>query len=79
MNYNYEKWYLSKDFYRSNPKSKQRMEKNLSEFGKTIECPQSFNGTEVNQTKKFRLMFLSGVLKDKAVELNPDEIELEFC
>ena len=78
MNYKCENWYIPKEFYNLNPESKHRIEKKLSEIGKTIECPQSFDASEINQTKLFKHAFLDGVVKDRAIESNPDEIELDF-
>ena len=78
MNYDHENWYIPKDFYNSNPETKERLEKTLSETGKKIECPKAFDGSEIYQTKIFKQKFLTEAVKDRAIDSNPDEIEIEF-
>lgn len=78
MNYYCENWYIPKEFYDSNSESKPCMEKKLLDIGKNIKCPLSFNGSEINQTKLFKHTFLDGVVKERAIQSNPDEIEIDI-
>lgn len=78
MNYNCENWYIPREFHNLNPETKLRMENTLSKIGKNIKCPLSFNGSEINQTKLFRHKFLDGVVNDRAIQSNPDEIEIDI-
>lgn len=78
INYNHENWHIPKEFYNSNPESSKRIAKTLSEIGRKIECPKTFNGSEINQTQIFKRTFLVEAVKDRATESNPEEIELDF-
>ena len=78
MNHSYENWAIPKEFYNPNPGSRSRIEKKLSDVGKNIKCPPSFNGSEINQTTIFKNTFFEGFAKDKATQSNPDEIEIDF-
>lgn len=71
-------WSIPADFYKIDKELREESKSMLLGDEKFIECPKIFNGSEVNQTKLFKHIFLSAPQKDIAKTDNPEEIELDL-
>ena len=59
MNCKHEKWAIPKTFDKCEKGLRSKMENMLSELGRSITCPELFDGSEINQTKMFQEKFLN--------------------
>jgi len=59
MNFKQEKWILPKSFDACERGLRKKMENFLAETGRSIECPEIFDGSEIDQTNIFKQRFLS--------------------
>lgn len=78
MNYSRGHWNIPGKFYEKNQEFRKEIASRLTGDAEVIECPKTFNGSEIIQTKILRSKFLIDTSERCSSETNPEEIELDL-